>query len=456
MKKLLKISLTLVITVIFVTGIIMPEIILGTPASPAVGNWYQQFLPNLNGRQITDITFLDSLTGFAVTNNITQNDTGFILKTTDGGNNWNFKFTDLRYFTKVKFINLATGFVTGGAGNGAVIYKTTNAGENWFNINIPGGGQLTFEDISVLNNDTLIWVVASNSLVGGVFRTTNGGSSWTPQLNIGSLNPSYIYMYNARIGFISNTIGSYLRRTTDGGATWTVIAGQTGFMDMYFSDSLTGWKTTGTVRKTTDGGLNWVTQVLPSGGIIITTGLVQFSGLNKDTIWGVGGEVFYGAGQFRGTIYRTINGGDNWLFQIPDTAIHSARYMYVQFIDKFKGWAYWVSGGVHTTNGGDPVWLTAIEQISSEVPKEFRLYQNYPNPFNPVTNIKYQITKSKYVNLIVYDITGKKLIDLVNRKQNAGTYEVDFSGNGLSSGVYFYSLIVDSKIIDTKKMILIK
>ena len=455
MKKLLKISLAFVITVILVTGIIMPEIIMGTPASMAVGNWYQQFLPNIGDKQINDIFFLDSLTGFAVVSRNVNPDTASILKTTNGGENWQIVFTQgSRRFSKVKFINNDTGFVCGGTGAGTpYLYKTTNTGINWTVIS--SSGCAFWNDMFVLSNDT-IWIVDSDGLCGGVFFTSNGGASWTPQLSIGSLNPSYIYMYNARIGFISNAIGSYLRRTTDGGATWTVISGQGGFTDMYFADSLTGWRSFGSMRKTTDGGLNWVTQTLPQGGIILTSGVVNFSNLNKDTIFGVGGEVFYGSGQFRGIIYRTVNGGENWLFQVPDTTIHSAQYRYIQFIDKLKGWAYWVSGGVHTTNGGDPVWLTAIEQISSEVPKEFRLYQNYPNPFNPVTNIKYQITKSKYVNLIVYDITGKKLIDLVNRKQNAGTYEVDFSGNGLSSGVYFYSLIVDSKIIDTKKMILIK
>jgi hypothetical protein len=45
---------------------------------------------------------------------------------------------------------------------------------------------------------------------------------------------------------------------------------------------------------------------------------------------------------------------------------------------------------------------------------------------------------------------------LVNEEQTAGTYEVDFSGANYSSGVYFYSLIIEGKVIDTKKMILIK
>ncbi len=68
--------------------------------------------------------------------------------------------------------------------------------------------------------------------------------------------------------------------------------------------------------------------------------------------------------------------------------------------------------------------------------------------------MNYQL--QNYIVLSVYDITGKKIIDLVNQKQNAGTYQVDFSGNGLSSGVYFYRLVTDGYVIDTKKMILLK
>jgi hypothetical protein len=61
--------------------------------------------------------------------------------------------------------------------------------------------------------------------------------------------------------------------------------------------------------------------------------------------------------------------------------------------------------------------------------------------------------------MTVYDITGRHIIDLVNQKQNAGTYEVDFSGNGLSSGVYFYRItIISGKQVfsDTKKMLMLK
>jgi hypothetical protein len=310
--------------------------------------------------------------------------------------------------------------------------------------------------MAVLSNDTL-WLVDNDGLTGGVFRTTNGGASWEQQVALGGNNPSHIYMYNARIGFID--AGS-LRKTTDGGANWTPIIGAGNFLDMYFVDSLTGWKCNLDMKKTTDGGLNWVTQTLPNGGNIILSQIVKFSNINTDTLWGVGSTAFYGAGQFRGMINRTINGGNNWLFQIPDTTIHIVQYSHNKFINKLIGWAYSNGPGVHTTTGGDPIFYTSTKQISSKTPGEFKLYQNYPNPFNPVTKIKASLSPSKRgkqnVKLIVYDITGKEIAVLADAEYKTGSYELTFDGSNYSSGIYFYSLIIDGKLVDTKKMILLK
>ena len=95
-------------------------------------------------------------------------------------------------------------------------------------------------------------------------------------------------------------------------------------------------------------------------------------------------------------------------------------------------------------------------QISNEVPKDFILYQNYPNPFNSTTIIQYQIHKSSNVKLIVYDVQGKEVKNLINEKLSSGIYSYDWNASGNSSGVYFYSFIIEGNIIDTKKMLLIK
>ncbi len=104
---------------------------------------------------------------------------------------------------------------------------------------------------------------------------------------------------------------------------------------------------------------------------------------------------------------------------------------------------------------GDTAFLVGINQISTEIPNKFSLFQNYPNPFNPMTNVKFQIPNSGFVKLIVYDLLGKEIQTLVNKQLSPGTYEVDFEGSNLPSGVYYYKF-ESGAFTETKKMVLVK
>ncbi len=114
----------------------------------------------------------------------------------------------------------------------------------------------------------------------------------------------------------------------------------------------------------------------------------------------------------------------------------------------------------------------ASMQDDLSVPVSFSLSQNYPNPFNPTTKIKFTIPQSPllggdgrggFVTLIVYDVLGKEISTLVNEEKPAGNYEVEFNGEGLTSGIYFYQLRVGDPesssgqgFIETKKMVLLR
>lgn len=413
------------------------------------GGWQLQTMPNLNGATIKDIDFVDSLTGFAVTNYV--NSAAYILKTTNGGDNWSINYTHNQSFWSLMFINTDTGFAT----SFDQLFRTTNSGENWNIISLP---EITGEDMYVLNTDT-IWLVETTPLTGGVFRTTNGGLNWTQQLAAGSQNPDKIYMYNSRIGFIvRNSAGTYnLRKTTDGGFTWFTVL-NSGFYDMYFLDSLIGWRSWGAnMFKTTDGGLSWFPQPLPQGGNIITSTILDFECINQDTVWGVGGWVYYPTSGSRGMIYRTTNSGNNWYYQVPDTSINIFRYNYLDFIGKLNAWAYFTGSGIHTTTGGDSNFVTSIKNNSiSKLPDKYKLYQNYPNPFNSNTNIEFQMLIPGFSKIKLYDISGKEVKTLINESKPAGTYSVRFDSGSLTSGIYFYSLIVDGIVVETKKAILVK
>lgn len=119
---------------------------------------------------------------------------------------------------------------------------------------------------------------------------------------------------------------------------------------------------------------------------------------------------------------------------------------------------FWRVNATNTlgTSGWSEVWsftvrTVGINQISSEVPSSYKLFNNYPNPFNPVTKIKFQIPKTSYVELKVFDITGKTVATLVNQNIREGIYETVFDASMLSSGVYFVKMQADNygKIIKT-------
>lgn len=85
----------------------------------------------------------------------------------------------------------------------------------------------------------------------------------------------------------------------------------------------------------------------------------------------------------------------------------------------------------------------------------YSLYQNYPNPFNPATTLRFQIPFAGDVTLKVYDILGREVAVLVDEFKPMGVYQVDFTAENLSSGIYYYQLTANN-FITTKKMVLIR
>lgn len=98
---------------------------------------------------------------------------------------------------------------------------------------------------------------------------------------------------------------------------------------------------------------------------------------------------------------------------------------------------------------------TGTTNSTVTIPQTYSLYQNYPNPFNPTTTISFDIPKTAKVKLAIYNVVGKEIVSLVNRKMNPGSYEVNWDASNFTSGVYFYRIFSDG-FVDTKKMVLIK
>ncbi|MFQ5652622.1 MAG: T9SS type A sorting domain-containing protein [bacterium] len=97
-----------------------------------------------------------------------------------------------------------------------------------------------------------------------------------------------------------------------------------------------------------------------------------------------------------------------------------------------------------------------VIEVDLSLPKTAQLLQNYPNPFNPTTLISYSIPSSDFVSLKVYDLLGQEVQTLVGEFQQAGTYAISFDGAGLSSGLYFYKLYLRNRLVNARKMALVR
>lgn len=142
---------------------------------------------------------------------------------------------------------------------------------------------------------------------------------------------------------------------------------------------------------------------------------------------------------------------DNFDVTISDNNFTGSGLFYVRVKQKSttsfesRAWSspIWIHKGVTNVN------------IPPTVPQEMYLLQNYPNPFNPETRIDYGLPFDDYVELTVYDLLGKKVFTLVDKFQRRGNYTIPLTSNGLSSGIYIYTLKTKHKEL-SKKMLIIR
>ena len=152
------------------------------------------------------------------------------------------------------------------------------------------------------------------------------------------------------------------------------------------------------------------------------------------------------------TLTLAYNGLEFKSLDIPFTEVQSFTLKSIYADKQNNKWFGFVNGYIVKYTGDFP---TNIEDEVANIPSEFILYQNYPNPFNPSTKISWQSHVGGWQTLKVYDVLGNEVATLVDEYRPAGIYDVQFTMNNLSSGIYFYQIKVDS-FIETKKMIILK
>jgi len=429
-------SILTIILLFFFTGYCFPQ-----------SGWVYQPLPvNANSY---DMKFFDANTG------VISLETPALLRTTNGGQNWIIfnNYTRANNFDKINdSILYAVSWIPN-----SMILRTFNKGATWDSVSVSTG--VEFAGLSFISKDTG-WVTAFDGSNWRILKTTNGGVNYQTQvIGIGSGQIFFLkYKINGEYyGWVSHYNSMY--KTTNSGVNWFLVGPAGNLKQLNMIDTSTGWASNGSVNilKTTNGGLNWVNLPMPSGNNILFSNIDRFKIINRNKIYGVGGNRWFsGSGKITGIIWVTTNGGLIWGFQQPDTSFPYVAYDAIDFIDSTKGWC----NNIHTIDAGGII--TKISNNNKHITNNYILNQNYPNPFNSTSKIKYQIkngnwkTENVSVAIKVFNIAGKKITTLVNENKSYGIYEVNFDGSNLSTGVYFYSLFVDEVRIDTKKLILLK
>ena len=394
---------------------------------------------------LNSVSFANSLTG------ITVGDKGTVLRTTNGGINWNHISLGTNIsLLKVKLFSNGTGYITG---DSTILYKTTNFGVNWNSIPLGGYNIVTLNNIKFFDSNTglIIGGRAYPNVWSNVYKTTNGCASWTVDSTHfdGLVYPAsmqkMVVVYRGYDPYNGEMVSLY--RTTDGGNNWnnfhSSMYNEPDGYSVFFLDSSFGYLSGGyNLRyRTTNAFINFENLSYPT----------WISSLSAITFYNIN----YGLACLNG-IVKTTNSGCNWY---PTGNLYYNFYD-ICIVDDSTSFAVGQYGSIIKSNSTDI--LTNSKNNTTNVVRGSSLSQNYPNPFNPTTSIKYSVSSIQNVKLIVYDILGIEIETLVNGKKSPGTYEVTFDGSRLASGIYFYTLSVQNSgnsgqvFRDTKKLVLIK
>ncbi|MCC6864784.1 MAG: T9SS type A sorting domain-containing protein [Ignavibacteria bacterium] len=178
----------------------------------------------------------------------------------------------------------------------------------------------------------------------------------------------------------------------------------------------------------------------------------------SNNVFVTGSSIGSGTGYDYLTIAYTTNGNFKWQIRENGSASGNdfASGIYVQDTNKI-----FVTGTASFSGTPSNFYtlrydmFNSVEPVSNQVPLNYNIQQNYPNPFNPVTSIRFDIPKSSFVKISVYDILGREIENLVNGTLTAGEYKVNWNASGFASGIYFYSISANG-YSKTMKMILTK
>jgi photosystem II stability/assembly factor-like uncharacterized protein len=326
---------------------------------------------------------------------------------------------------------------------------------------------------------------------GSVYRSTDGGQSWSATLfsdrSIGSIAVS-------PNGHIFAGAGQGVFRSTDGGLTWVQVVDlrsihnlETSFVTC-LAINTSGFVYAGTngteILESTDDGFSWykmglygrsagsagavLSLAINSKGVVFATtqnGMYIFGGSDKDWSGGIEGKLainskdylFSGSGSY---ILKSTDDGENWTDFSKGLTESTLWSLIISRWTTTRDFAYaGTDSGVFRTLGP----TTSAEKNKVDELASCFLLQNYPNPFNPSTTIEFGLPKAALVTLRIFDLLGQQVEELVNEKLAPGMYKTRWDARGFASGVYFYLLQArptdaaeSGGFVDRKKLLLLK
>lgn len=307
------------------------------------------------------------------------------------------------------------------AGTDLGVWKTSNNGAYWI--------------VTSINNNT-VYSLASNTTrvfaglhLSGLFYST-GGTGWM----ISSLNITDIKSLAINGNFLlaggGNNAGVHL--SNNNGNNWSSTSLNNKSVHSLALNGSNAFAGTGSgIYRSLDSGHTW-TQTAINDQLIYSLAVY-------------GNNVF--AGSETNGVYFSSNNGVNWV-QVNDGL--GSNCVYALYIFNNYVFAGVAANSVYRRPLGELAGISGNESVNG-----FSLSQNFPNPFNPVTKITYTIPERSYVELLIYDINGKKIKTLFAGTRAAGNYSAEFDGSELSSGIY-YCRFQAGEFTGVKKMMLVK
>ena len=396
--------------------------------------WNQQTFPSTS--RLRSVDFYDYNYGFIV------GDDGVIYKTTDGGSTWINLSIGNYQFSKIYIKDSMTVWI---ANLQRQLLRSLDGGNN-FNL------------IATLNSEVydILFINDQKGFVGckgGVYKTTNSGETWSPKSGVDTRK---LYFVNDNFGWGVGDKGRIIR-TINSGDRWDTFGGPN-FFEKATDNLLTGvyFKNIEEGIAIGVGGTIIKTENASPTPVELSFFNALVNGYKVELKWQTASEL-----NNQGFEVQRMFGNSDWITigfkQGLGTTTEITNYSFEDDLSGFN--VERVSYRLQQIDFNGTYKFSEVVGILMP-PNKYELTQNYPNPFNPATTIRYSITTPSKVKLQIFNALGEEIVSLVNKEQSAGTYEVIWDGkdkydNAVSSGIYFYRINA-GQFSETRKMILLR